>query len=72
MRIRSVFSAATLGAAAILLAACAQTGNEVAYAPNDCAYFENNYGAHQATDHFSLGSPVKKEGTMLYCDMGGQ
>jgi len=71
MHIRPVFTGLALGVSAFALAACAQPADQVRYAPNDCAYFENNFGAHHAVDHFSKGSPVYKEGLVLACDNAG-
>lgn len=69
---RSLSQGLILGGSVFLLAACVQPGDQALYAPNDCAYVEDNFGAHAAIDHFSKGSPVYKEGYVLACDQGGQ
>ncbi len=71
MRMHPLVSSLALGVGVLALAACAQPADQVRYAPNDCAYFENNYGAHHAVDHFSKGSPVYVEGWVLACDNAG-
>ena len=71
MQIRQVVPGLALGVSALALAACVQPADQVLYAPNDCAYFEDTYGSHHAIDHYSKGSPVYKEGLVLACDNAG-